>query len=782
MGIINDLGLNEIMTKEQISEQLFNVRKKLITRQNSADAQKRTAAELQLDVLSSLQNSIDKMTSDFPDVQIIIGTYGYSADNGKLNKDLKEAIESAVAGDGNSAGNIADFLGNNGQEQLRNEWMFWAANCGAAQAYQICGYLLTDTNPDEALKWFEKANQANAIGASNIYNWGLILYRRKEYANAKEKFERASAEGHAMAPYFIGEMYENGYGVTKDLKKALEQYQLAKQRGLQEAQQGITRVATVLNQQSTTNSATNQQNNSTPRSHQINNPQNGQPTLVYKSDRKSAIPNLEDINIDNLKDKVKVDEIAGKVGDFANGVAEKVDLEKIKKLPWKKIAIGAVVVVVLLLVLKSCGSGKNVSIPNGNANKQENVETTTNNDSSEMAASENSESQLSDEEKAIVGTYSGYYCVGSGKRGLTLDIYEKNGLEASFSFYPLNNGDNFSAGEYLMDVKYNGGKYEFTATDWVNQPGGYYSLDLSGVLDKDMVYGVTGENYPFSVAKVNDGYVANTWLTDLMPIYKDDDVYIEAEKVGTANTSDSYMHYMFSRKPYSEVMYQLNGQYKYLSALWAICYNDRDDEGTHAFDVFADDRLVYSSDVIQAGTLPISIDIDINYCNVLRIRFKQGGGEAELANVLLSNSDLVEKKSDVQKIEILPCWLTDLDYLTSNNVTVRANDKGVSNIGEEYSHYIFGREGASIEYYLRGQYNNLSATWAVCYNDRDISYASRFEIYADDELVYSSPSITGGDMPVDVNVDIKNCQKLRFVFPEGNGAAELSNIYLMNVE
>lgn len=365
MGIINDLGINESMTKEQISEQLFNVRKKLITRQNSADIQKRSQAELQLDIVSSMQNAIDKMNASF-DVQVLVATYGFAADNDKLNKDLKDAIENAASGNGDSAGRIADFVGNNGQNQLRDKWMFWAADCGAVNAYQVCGYLLTDTDPDKAIFWFEKANEANVISASNIYNWGLIFYRKKEYAKAKEKFERASAEGHAMAPYFIAEMYENGYGVAKDLRKALEQYQLAKQRGLQDAQQGITRVATALNQQNAANTGSQNNSNttSTTRTQQTGNAHNGQPTLVYKSDRKSAIPNIEDINIDNLKDKVKVDEIAGKVGGFANNVVEKVedisggkvDKEKIKQLPWKKILIGLVVLWVIIALLKSCAA------------------------------------------------------------------------------------------------------------------------------------------------------------------------------------------------------------------------------------------------------------------------------------------------------------------------------------------------------------------------------------------------------------------------------------------
>lgn len=362
MGILNDLGINGEMDRNQIGEQLFAVRKKLVSRQNSADAKKRAAAETQLDALSSLQNAIDKAAGNFPDIQLLVQTYGFLADNGKLNKDNKASLENAAAGNGEAAGILAEFLGKNGQDKLRSQWVFWAGECGAAGAYQVCGYLLTDSDPDNAIKWFEKAQQANILGAANIYNWGLIYYRKKMYAQAKQKFETASAQGHSMAPFFLGEMYENGYGVPKNLQTALQQYQLAGQRGFQTAQQGIERVSDMLKLQGS------QQNGSGTRSGQGNAQgqtrqkaaqPDDQTKLVYKSDRKSAIPNLDDIHIDDLKEKVNYDQIRDKVEQFAGnveGLAGNVDADKIKGLPWKKILIGVILFFVIMSVFKKCAS------------------------------------------------------------------------------------------------------------------------------------------------------------------------------------------------------------------------------------------------------------------------------------------------------------------------------------------------------------------------------------------------------------------------------------------
>ena len=51
-------------------------------------------------------------------------------------------------------------------------------------------------------------------------------------------------------------------------------------------------------------------------------------------------------------------------------------------------------------------------------------------------------------------------------------------------------------------------------------------------------------------------------------------------------------------------------------------------------------------------------------------------------------------------------------------------------------------------------------------------------MYADDTLVYSSPTLTGGDLPVAFDVGIDGCQRLRIVFTSGYGEGELGNISL----
>jgi TPR repeat protein len=68
-----------------------------------------------------------------------------------------------------------------------------------------------------------------------LYNLGWLHYYKKyeheNFALAKKYFERSAAYGHDTAMYLLGQIYDYGYGVTKNPKKAVEYYQQAKKAG-----------------------------------------------------------------------------------------------------------------------------------------------------------------------------------------------------------------------------------------------------------------------------------------------------------------------------------------------------------------------------------------------------------------------------------------------------------------------------------------------------------------------------------------------------------------------
>lgn len=274
---------------------------------------------------------------------------------------------------------------------------------------------------------------------------------------------------------------------------------------------------------------------------------------------------------------------------------------------------------------------------------------------------------------------------------------------------------------------------------------------------------------------LKENYVGDVWLTDIEPL-KNDSIVLCGDDTGTSNTGEDYSHYMYSRSPYSEIVYDLNGNYETLSALWSICYSNRDTTDNNSFEIYADDQLIYSSPNITGGDLPVDVSVDITGCKLLTIMFKEGTGCAELANIRLSNTAEHGYNTGNNASTELPCWLTDLDYFNNSGVSIQGDSTGTSNSGETYSHYIYGDAGDEVVYYLNGKYSKLTGIWTICQSNRDTTDSNSFEIYADGTLVYTSPVLTGGDLPVNVEADINNCEKLRIIFTAGGGAGEFGNI------
>jgi len=270
--------------------------------------------------------------------------------------------------------------------------------------------------------------------------------------------------------------------------------------------------------------------------------------------------------------------------------------------------------------------------------------------------------------------------------------------------------------------------------------------------------------------------VPDVWLCDLDYIKKGS-VEIQNSKTGTGNTGIEYEHYMYSRKPYSEIVYYLAGKYDKMTAIWSLCYDNRNDDSLNDFDIYADNNLIYSSKTLTAGSLPEDISVDIKGCQILTIMFKSGKGACELGNIRLYGTN--DPSGEViPPPDILPIWLTDLDYLTVSGVYIRNNEERFNNIGGTYNHGIEGKAGSEIVYYLNGKYSVVSGIWCLSEYDKNTGNNCQFEIYADDTLVYSSPSITAGSLPTDFTVEINKCQMLKFVFTDGRGEAEVGNIRL----
>lgn len=264
-----------------------------------------------------------------------------------------------------------------------------------------------------------------------------------------------------------------------------------------------------------------------------------------------------------------------------------------------------------------------------------------------------------------------------------------------------------------------------------------------------------------------DLFVQSMYLTDLGAL-RCDNVDIENRYDIEANTGDAYGHALSGESPYSEVIYNLSGNYDQLDGVWFICSNYKNTDNDQGLEIYADNVCVYTAPAITRGSLPVNVSVDITGCNLLTIRFTKGSYAGVLGDVVLSNKTDRTPNPNPYQPSVLPVWLTSLDSLTEDQVRA-SGGTAYANTGEVFAHCItissipFGEKVGSIEYYLAGKYAALSGVLCVSEDCKNIDTTSYFEIYADGELVYTSPEMTQGSLPESFQVDIQHCQKLKIV-------------------
>jgi TPR repeat protein len=68
---------------------------------------------------------------------------------------------------------------------------------------------------------------------------GLGAYLEGDYATAMQEFRPLAEQGHALAQFSLGVMYNNGQGVTKGYKTAVKYFTLAAEQGHAGAQSNL---------------------------------------------------------------------------------------------------------------------------------------------------------------------------------------------------------------------------------------------------------------------------------------------------------------------------------------------------------------------------------------------------------------------------------------------------------------------------------------------------------------------------------------------------------------
>jgi len=88
--------------------------------------------------------------------------------------------------------------------------------------------LLLGTQATVKADKFDEADQL--VEAMAAYNEGVAAYNAGDYQKAIEKFQPLAEQGHAIAHYNLGLMYDDGQGVPQDYVQAHKWYNLSAAR------------------------------------------------------------------------------------------------------------------------------------------------------------------------------------------------------------------------------------------------------------------------------------------------------------------------------------------------------------------------------------------------------------------------------------------------------------------------------------------------------------------------------------------------------------------------
>ena len=236
-------------------------------------------------------------------------------------------------------------------------------------------------------------------------------------------------------------------------------------------------------------------------------------------------------------------------------------------------------------------------------------------------------------------------------------------------------------------------------------------------------------------------------MISMNPFAKDEGVALIPE-AGTFNTGEAYDSAVGATTGYSAVEYLLEGECDTLTGRWGIDARSINTECDSSFQVYADDRLVYQSPVITAGSTPVDVSVDLTGCNLMTIIFQDADGSAVLANPVLKNVSGVKVDQDELPEAKSGVWLSTTNLMEGS---FSSGDSGHSVYKSIY--YYDDEKERSATFYLGGQYESLSGVLSVSGNE-----SSHLEILADDQIVYTSEPMVTGSAPISINLN--GCEKL----------------------
>jgi uncharacterized protein len=153
--------------------------------------------------------------------------------------------KAAQAGNSDGMCGLADYYTHRRQWPEAAKW-YWrsaaAGNSYGAVGLGDCYQSGLGVRPDgaKAVDCYKRsANAGNAVGQCQL---GAFYFQRQRYPESAKWFELAAEQGNPKAESLLGDSYQEGFGVPKDLEKARAWFSKAAAQGDRGGQMGLARL------------------------------------------------------------------------------------------------------------------------------------------------------------------------------------------------------------------------------------------------------------------------------------------------------------------------------------------------------------------------------------------------------------------------------------------------------------------------------------------------------------------------------------------------------------
>ncbi len=224
----------------------------------------------------------------------------------------------------------------------------------------------------------------------------------------------------------------------------------------------------------------------------------------------------------------------------------------------------------------------------------------------------------------------------------------------------------------------------------------------------------------------------------------------------------------------SYAAFHLGGKYKTLTGKLAV-NNSSWDEHTASFAIYADENEIYNTGEVSKIFAPTNLSVNIENCQWLKIKVTNYAENAnyggENINFILSEfrvhenevvevqtEDLVNLADDISLKEMVAAE-SDGYYSDETSVMDSVGNKYTGNVISLGSTGVLGNGTSYAVFYLGGNYKSLTGKLAVN-NSSWNEYTASFSVYADDNEIYNTGEVSKKFVPIDLLVNIENCQWL----------------------